>query len=405
MNESEKTNRNLAWGLSWVAYASYYTGRKGFSVAKKSIVDQLGVSTTALGVIDTLFLGAYAVGQFGSGVLGDRVGARRLIGFGMLASAGLCVGFGSAGGAVLFGLFFLLNGFAQSTGWPGTTRTMAEWTTPRDRATVMGFWGTCYQVGGIFAGFFSGWLLGHYGWRAAFYGPALWMTLVAVAVLSWLPRGGARGSSGDNVTPTRAAVRALQWEVVKKRVLWSYGLAYFFIKFIRYSLLFWLPFYLSQVHGHAGDTAAYIAVGFEAGGTVGAICAGLISDRVRVPRGAVAMVFLLGLAGALLLYARYSTPDPWTNAALLALVGAALFGPDSLISGAAAQDAGGPNAAAMATGFVNGVGSLGALLEGLLVPRIADAWGWSALFPVLVVLGLLAALALLPTLRHGRAVG
>jgi sugar phosphate permease len=59
----------------------------------------------------------------------------------------------------------------------------------------------------------------------------------------------------------------------------------------------------------------------------------------------------------------------------------------------------------MATGFVNGVGSLGALLEGLLVPRIADAWGWSALFPVLVVLGLLAALALLPTLRHGRAVG
>ena len=84
----------------------------------------------------------------------------------------------------------------------------------------------------------------------------------------------------------------------------------------------------------------------------------------------------------------------------LSLVGAALFGPDSLLCGAAAQDAGGPRAAATATGFVNGVGSVGAILEGVTVPLVTERYGWGALFPVLVGLAVLASLALLPTLRR-----
>ena len=61
--------------LTWLTYATYYTGRKGFSVAKKAIHDHLGVSVAALGLIDTAYLAAYAIGQFVSGTLGDRIGA------------------------------------------------------------------------------------------------------------------------------------------------------------------------------------------------------------------------------------------------------------------------------------------------------------------------------------------
>jgi sugar phosphate permease len=56
----------------------------------------------------------------------------------------------------------------------------------------------------------------------------------------------------------------------------------------------------------------------------------------------------------------------------------------------------------MATGFVNGVGSVGAMLQGLLVPVITSRWGWQALFPTFVVLSFLAAVALLPTVRRAR---
>ena len=84
---SEKRHRNIAWGLTWLAYATYYMGRKGFSVAKKPIEEGLGISREALGAIDTAYLAAYAAGQFINGLLGDQVGARRLVGVGMLLSA------------------------------------------------------------------------------------------------------------------------------------------------------------------------------------------------------------------------------------------------------------------------------------------------------------------------------
>ncbi|HYQ17952.1 MAG TPA: MFS transporter, partial [Polyangiaceae bacterium] len=150
MNQRQ-ADRYAAWGLTWVAYASYYLGRKGFSVVKSTLRHSLGISERALGLIDTFYLAAYALGLFFSGYLGDRVGARRLIGYGLCASALCCAVFGALNAALWFGLLFFVNGLAQSTGWPGTTRAMAEWTTPQNRGTVMAFWCTCYQVGSIVA--------------------------------------------------------------------------------------------------------------------------------------------------------------------------------------------------------------------------------------------------------------
>src|SRR5258708_24185194 len=92
------------------------------------------------------YLAAYAIGQFVSGLIGDRVGARRLVSFGMLAAAVTCAAFGAGTTAAALFVAFTLNGFAQSTGWPGTTKGMAEWTPPETRGAVMGFWCTCYQV-------------------------------------------------------------------------------------------------------------------------------------------------------------------------------------------------------------------------------------------------------------------
>jgi sugar phosphate permease len=388
------------WGATWLAYASYYLGRKGFSAAKHSLKSGGLLDTQALGAIDTAYLAAYSLGQFGSGVLGDRVGARRLIGFGLLASAALCAAFGSVSGALLFALLFTLNGAAQATGWPGTTRAMAEWTTPENRGTVMGLWSTCYQVGPFLAGPFAGVLIARYGWRSAFHVPAVLMALVAILVL-WLVRPGPRPvtmtvlSREDDAAAQRLAQRA----VVKSPVLWSYGASYFFIKFTRYALALWLPFYLQEQLGYAVDKANNVASAFEGGGMLGVIAIGALSDRTRLGRVGLSAVGLFGLASALFACAVLVGDSTWLNVLLLAMIGFFLFAPDSILCGAAAQDAGGPRAAAMATGFVNGVGSIGAFVEGLTVPLLAKTYGWSALFPCLVGMALLGGLCLLPVLR------
>jgi sugar phosphate permease len=398
-----------AWTISWFSYASYYLGRKGFSVSKKTLHDELGLSEATLGLIDTLYLAAYSVGQFASGWLGDRIGARRLLAIGSFGSALACAAFGASSSALLFGGLFFVNGLFQATGWPGTTRAMAEWTTPKNRGTVMAFWSTCYQVGGIAANWLAGSLLVRFGWRASFFGPALVLALMAGVVLLWLPPAPRTPPPASATAPLQAAatlelerraeVRVAQRLVMRNPELWAYGASYFFIKFIRYALLFWLPYYLGISRGYAGDVAAMVASAFEVGGVVGVIAIGIFSDRLpRFSRAGISALALFGLTAALFCYTPLSAQGLVPNALALGLIGACLFGPDSLLSGAAAQDAGGPHAAAFAAGMVNGLGSVGGMLAGFAVPQISRAWGWEALFPSLVGLGACSALALLPVI-------
>jgi sugar phosphate permease len=390
----------VAFGATWLAYATYYLGRKGFSVSKARIVKELGVGEGTLAAIDTGYLGAYAIGQFVSGLIGDRVGARRLVSAGMLFAAFTCAAFGAGSSAAVLLAAFTLNGFAQSTGWPGTTKGMAEWTPPERRGAVMGLWCTSYQIGGIAASWFCTLMLGHYGWRAAFYAPALCIAGVGLIVFLTL-RPGPYAVSVMPQSGSLAARAGVDREVFRNPTLWSYGAAYFFIKLIRYSVLFWLPYYLHTALGLSETNAGYLSISFEVGGVIGAVTIGFISDRARhLSRSIIAAAGLVGLAAALLVYARLAPSSPVLQFALMSLIGGLLFGPDSLVSASAAQDAGGPAAAARATGFVNGVGSVGALLQGYVTVGIRKSFGWSAVFYVFVGFALLSALALAPTFRR-----
>jgi sugar phosphate permease len=260
------------WCVTWLSYATYYFGRKNLSVTKAAIGRQLGGH--ALYGVETVYLAAYAVGQYTSGSLGDRVGARKLVGFGMLVAAAASFCFGLSSTALLFLVIAAVNGLAQSTGWPGNVKAMQEWTTPATRGRVMGVWATCYQVGGIAATAFAAWFLTHHGWRAAYYGPAVVIALVGVATLVFVRPGPTASRPADGGRADRRAV-------VMHATVWWYGSSYFFIKLIRYSLLFWLPFYLETVLQYAPGEAGYFSTSFEIGGVVGTIALGALSDRLR----------------------------------------------------------------------------------------------------------------------------
>jgi sugar phosphate permease len=408
--------RAAGFAITWLAYASYYLGRKGFSVAKVAVSRELGVGIEVLASIDTAYLVAYAAGQVPSGVAADRFGPRRLVGFGLIASAIACALFGMSQGALALGACFALNGLAQSTGWPGTTKAMMGWTTASDRGRVMGLWSTCYQIGGVAATALATYLLASSGWRAAFLWPALWLFGMGIVVLLALRTAPARGDeltvAIDPLTtpslPIPASALSPKNDALRNPTLYCYGAAYFCIKLIRYSLLFWLPYYLHTAGGLDQTASGFLSTSFEIGGTFGSIGLGWLSDRMIAKhsarragahRAAVSIASLLGLSLALLAYARIESASTAVHFACLALVGALLFGPDALLSGAGAQDAAGPEQAATAAGLVNGMGSAGALLQGALTVGVQAAFGWNGLFYAFFALALVACLCLLPALR------
>jgi sugar phosphate permease len=392
--------RLRVFALTWLSYATYYFARKNFAVVKGTLERELGVGLGALAAIDTSFLATYAVGQFAGGALGDRVGSRRLIGYGMIGSAMLIAAFGASSSAALFALFFGLNGFVQATGWPGNVKAMAAWYSPTERGAVMGFWSTCYQVGPLAATALAAWLLAHFGWRSSFFIPAVWVALVGLLVLFFLQEG----PHDTREKPKRGAARGAAREVLKNPVVWLLGAAYFGMKLIRYCLDFWLPYYLERSLGYPRDTAAYISTGFQFGGIFGAIAVGWISDRLFPGRrGAVAALCAIGLAAALALYGRVAPMGMAVNFAAMALVGFFLFGPDALISGVAAQDLGGSLAAGTIAGFINGCGSIGAVAQGALVAGVSKRFGWNGVFQALMLLAAASAITLGAVWRLQRA--
>lgn len=392
------------FALTWVGYASYYVTRKNLSVVKSRLHDTFGLSTTALGEIDTLYLACYALGMFASGTLGDRIGARRLLTIGMLGSAAMALWFGLSSELWAFATAFALNGLFQSTGWPGNVKAMQPFFTRGSRGRVMGLWTTNYQVGGILATALATFILVRWGWRAAFVGPAAWVTLIAILIYMLLierpedrglPPVEAATANTTAAASTGAAAAEEKTpslaELLRLPVLWALGGSYFGLKMIRYSLLFWLPFYLKQHLHYSEGEAGYRSMAFEIGGVAGSIAVGWLSDRyfrTRRLRLAVPLLFVLG--GALLAYQILGGAGIALNAAILATVGFLLFGPDSLLSGTMAQDLGGRAATGRVAGIINGMGSVGAIFSPVLVAQFTKHLGWDALFYGFFALTLLA---------------
>jgi sugar phosphate permease len=304
---------------------------------------------------------------------------------------------------------YIANGFFQSAGWPGCVKAMGAWFTVKERGTIMGIWSTCYQVGGLAATAVATFLFAQWGWRWAFLGPALIIAIVGVINLLFLPerrsgfgsRVSGLGSEKDialsSSPETRNPKPETRFSLYRSRVLWSLAASYFCLKLIRYSILFWLPYYLNKVLHYTPAQAGYQSISFEVGGVIGSIAIGYISDRYFPGRRRlIAAVMVAALAGALLLYIQLSPVSVLLNFLGMALVGFCLFGPDTIICGAAAQDLGGKHNVAKAAGFINGVGSIGAIFQGMVTSGMSRSrFGWDGLFYLFVALALLSSIALL----------
>jgi OPA family sugar phosphate sensor protein UhpC-like MFS transporter len=397
--------QRIFW-LSWLSYFSYYFTRTNLSAAKKPMAQDLGFSKADLNYIDLASLTFYCVGQFVHGALGDVLGPRRLVVIGMLVSAAVSALFGVNSILSVLVLLWAVNGFVQATGWPGNGKLMASWFDTHVRGERMGVWATCYQAGGVAAKLLATALL-YWGWRAALLGPALWVACVAGAF--WLfvrDRPSELGYRDPELEPgvskqELARLRREAWPVVLTHArVWCLGLTYFFMKLMRYAFIYWLPFYLAEAYHYDKVKAGYVSIAFDAGGIPVVIFAGYMADRLLGRRRiATAAFWCFALCGALALYRVIGDDGLGWNILGLCLIGGALFAADSLVSGSASQDLGGPHASALACGLVNGIGSIGGIVQGFVTVYVSDTYGWDALFQVFMVLAVLSALPLLPFWR------
>lgn len=407
--------RRQIFAVTWLAYAGFYFTRQTFSVAKLGILEdpllQTTLTKTTLANLDALYLSAYAVGQFVWGSVSDRFGPRIVLLGGLAMSAVAALFMGLLPALVFLVPLMIVQGLAQSTGWSGTLKNIAQFFSIRERGRVLGWWSTNYAFGGLVAAPFLGWIAYDLfdSWRVSFFAGALVVVGVFVMVLLFqrnspsdvglepieeyhsgeLPPDGT-----DPIAEPSTSMREIFLTVIKDRMVLIFGVSYFLLKPARYAILLWGPVIVAERLPDSGFFEAIaIPIAFGVAGVIAPVLIGRISDTVFRARRVPACVVSLGaLTVALALFGPLtSTANVAVMVALLSVIGLTVYGADAMY-GLAAVDFGTSKHAGAASGVINGCGSVGAILGGLLPGYL----GTEALFYTFAVAAFISMCLLIP---------
>ena len=305
---------------------------------------------------------------------------------------------------------------------------MAQFFSIGERGRVLGFWATNYAFGGLVAAPFLGWIA--YGifdsWRVALFSGAVVVAGVFVLVFLFQrnkPRDVGlppieefhaaetqeiaeldHTPASETIAEETGTMRSALMSAVREPMVRSLGAAYFLLKPARYALLFWGPVIVADRIPDADNLeATVIPVAFGVAGIIGPIVIGRISDKLfkarRMPAAVLSLaVLVVVLALFIPLTATGNTP---MMIVLLAVIGLTIYAADSMVSCVAAVDFGTSKHAGTSAGLVNGCGSVGAILGGLLPGYL----GTGALFYGFAAAAFVAMLILLPHWNRMPAAG
>ncbi|CAG5118607.1 unnamed protein product, partial [Candidula unifasciata] len=431
--------RSIILVFTFFCYTSYHLSRKPISVVK-SVLHHDNCSTEShsnttnttneywcdwapfntpsyldlLGTLDLCYLISYAVAMFISGHISDRMNLRYYLSAGMVLSGVFTCGFG-------LGYFYevheysfyiimqVLGGIFQATGWPGVVACVGNWFGKGKRGLIMGIWNAHTSIGNILGSVIAG-VFVEDNWGLSFVVPGVIIGVIGILVFLFLvPDPADVGCTipdhSDSPllskeTGDHGARPISIWRALFIPGVMEFSLCLFFAKLVSYTFLYWLPKYLSK--SISPTEAAYVSTIFDAGGIVGGILAGYLSDKLQM-RATICIVFLVLAAPVLFLYNEYGTDIPyWANCLLLAVCGLGVNGPYALITTAVSADLGthktvrdSAKALGIVTAIIDGTGSIGAAIGPMLTGVISgssDVNGWKYVFYMLIASDFMAAI-------------
>lgn len=393
----------------YIGYALYYFTRKSFTFAIPTMMEELGLDETHLGLLGTVMSITYGVSKFTSGVLSDRSNPRVFMSVGLFITGIMNICFGLSSSVFSFVLFWGLNGWFQGWGWPPCARLLTHWYSQKERGTWWGGWNTSHNVGGFLIAFLAAYCAQMWGWRAAMFAPGIICILASFFLynrlrdtpqslgLPTIEKFNNDWPSTKHAVERELSMRQILVEyVLKNKYIWLLAASYFFVYIIRQATNDWTALYLVKSKSYSVLGAAAIVSWFEIGGAVGSFIAGWSSDRLyKGRRGPINIFFTLAALLFTFLFVFLPNGNVLVDSLLLFAIGFSIFGPQMLI-GVAAAELSHKKAGASSTGFVGCFAYLGSAVAGYPLGHVIRDYGWEQYFMVLGISAVAAALMLSP---------
>src|SRR5271170_2115098 len=166
---SSSSARHRVVGLLVLLFGITYLDRVCISVAGPRMQEDLHIGSIGWGWVTGVFSISYCLFEVPTGILGDRIGPRRVLTrIVMWWSA-----FTALTGAVTSYFPLLITRFLFGAGeagaFPNASVVVARWFPVHERGRALGITLMAGQLGGAFAPLLVVPIQVHYGWRASFY--------------------------------------------------------------------------------------------------------------------------------------------------------------------------------------------------------------------------------------------
>ncbi|MFC5284075.1 MFS transporter [Pedobacter alpinus] len=352
--------RGLRWwiiSLIGVATIINYVDRSAINILWPYIYKEFGIADadnkSALALITTFFMIAYALGQTFTGKLMDAVGTR----IGMTVSIvgwSISIALHAFAKSLLsFNIFRFMLGFSEAGNWPGATKNNAEWFPPRERAIAQGIFGAGASLGSVISAPIIALLYIAFGWKATFL---LIAGLGLIWVIPWLIVNKATPDKHPWITEeerqhilSRSPLQegkvsaddapVLTWkELLKFRNTWGIIMGRFFIDPVWWLFVTWLPTFLKesfqfdikQIGAFTWVPYLFAAIGSLAGGYFSSYLIKQGSDAEKARKTAIAVGSAIMLTALVAIVYQLSSLKETPMFAMV-LIGITLFGFQFLI--------------------------------------------------------------------------
>ena len=276
----------VAVGLCTAAIALNYIDRSTLAIGNLKIRAEFGIDATGIGALQSAWSLSFAFAQIPVGLFVDRIGSRRLLGWGLVLWSAAQAAGGLLGGYMQFLWSRVALGVFESPAFPGAVRTVANWFHPKDRGKPTGV----YTIGGdlgrvIGTPVLTGLMLA-FGWRAMFVamgvvgllGAVAWFGLYRDPDLTKMEDRD-RAYLAQNQLGEKSPVTVQSWkQLFRFRSMWGMILGAFCSGYAIWMYGTWLPGYLEMQHHVSIAKTGFLATIPLACSIVGSIAGGYATD-------------------------------------------------------------------------------------------------------------------------------
>lgn len=293
MSRARSSVRWLIIGLIALATVINYIDRSALAVMWPAIAKDVGASKDDYALLVTVFMLAYAAGQFLFGRLFDIIGTR----FGFVLSIGvwsISIALHSVTHSILsFSLVRAMLGLSEAGAWPGAVKANAEWFPARERALAQGIFNAGASVGAVISAPLIAFLYLWLGWRATF---VVVGALGFLWLLPWLViyRAGPdrhpwvseaerlliQDRDTQRASSTQSEYMPSLRQVMSHRQSWGIVISRFLLDPIWWLFVSWLPIYLAETFGFDVKQIGLFAWVPYVGAALGSLGGGWLSGRL-----------------------------------------------------------------------------------------------------------------------------